>query len=97
MVSALLVRMAMGPPTTTIPSAGSDLFGGTTNLLQLLVLAFAGALVVGNVLALVRPPTRQPAGNRGEAPPRPRLSRSVVMIVVGMVVVIWALASILST
>jgi len=94
---AVMTRAAAVAPSTTVPSASSDLFGGTTDLLQFLVLAFAGALVVGNVLALVRPPTRQIAGDRNTPPPKPRLGRSLVMITIGMVVVIWALASILSS
>jgi hypothetical protein len=83
--------------TTTVPSAASDLFGGTTDLLQLLVLAFAGAVVVGNVLALVHAPSRQPGGGPDDPPLRPRLGRSLVMITIGMVVVIWVLASILTS
>ena len=93
MVSTLA---APGSSTTVSPSAANDLFGGTTNLLQLLVLAFAGALVVGNVLALVRPP-KQPAGApRKGPPPKPPMARSVFMITIGLVAVIWALASLLS-
>lgn len=80
-------------PVTTAGSAASDLFGGTTSLLQLLVLALGGALVVGNVLALVRPPTRSVARGQAQPPPRPPLGRSVMMITIGMVAVIWALAS----
>lgn len=76
-------------------STGNDLFGGT-DLLRLLVLAFGGALVVGNVLALMRPPSRLPADNQGGAPIRPPLARSVTMIAIGMVAVIWAIASLTS-
>ncbi|HEX3539235.1 MAG TPA: hypothetical protein VHT75_02220 [Acidimicrobiales bacterium] len=76
-------------------SAGNDLFGGT-ELLRLLFLAFGGALVVGNVLALLRPPPRLPTEDQGAAPLRPPLARSVTMIAIGMVAVIWALASLTS-
>lgn len=94
-VPVLLAVAGAASPTTTLPSASSDLFGGTTSLLQLLVLAFAGALVVGNVLALVRPPSRvAEKGSKGPAP-RPPVTRSVAMITIGMVVVIWVLASLL--
>jgi hypothetical protein len=93
---AVTSMWAAAPSTTTLPSAGSDLFGGTTDLLQLLVLAFAGALVVGNVLALVRPPTRRASTDRKGPPVKPPMARSVVMITVGMVVVIWAIASLTS-
>jgi hypothetical protein len=76
-------------------SGGNDLLGGT-DLLRLLVLAVGGALVVGNVLALVRPPTQLPAGDRRVAPVRPPLARSVVMITIGSLAVIWAVATLTS-
>lgn len=60
------------------------------NFLQFLLLALAGALVVGNTLALVRPPARR-GGDTDLA--RPPLTRSVVMIGLGLVVVVWTLAS----
>ncbi|HEX3426929.1 MAG TPA: hypothetical protein VHT30_12410 [Acidimicrobiales bacterium] len=94
-VSVLLAVIRGASPTTTLPSASSDLFGGTTSLLQLLVLAFAGALVVGNVLALVRPPSRVSEKGSQGPPARPAMTRSVVMITIGMVVVIWVVASLL--
>ncbi len=83
-------------PVTTVSSATNDLFGGTTSLLQLLVLALGGALVVGNVLALVHPPTRPPVRGRSAPPLRPPLVRSVTMITIGMVAVVWAIASLTS-
>ena len=61
------------------------------NLLPLLVLAIGGALVVGNGLAIVRPPARPKEGELSRAP----LSRTVGMIVIGLVATIWALASLL--
>lgn len=60
------------------------------NFLQFLLLALAGALVVGNTLALVRPPAKRGGGTDLVRPP---LTRSVVMIGVGLVVVVWTLAS----
>ena len=57
------------------------------DLLSLLVLAFGGAMAVGNGLALVRPP----AGKE-----RPPLARSLVMTGVGLVAAIWAVASLVS-
>ena len=62
------------------------------DLLPLLLLALGGALVMGTVLALVRPPHELEDGDL----PRPPLARSVVMIVVGLVTAIWALASLVS-
>jgi hypothetical protein len=61
------------------------------NLLAWLVLAFGGALFVGNVLAVVRPPSNQ----RTNQLPRPPLSRSLIMAAIGLVAAVWALASII--
>lgn len=77
-------------------STGNDLLGGT-DLLRLLFLAFGGALVVGNVLALVRPPSRLPTDEKGAPPMKPPLARSVTMIAIGLVAVIWALATLTSS
>jgi hypothetical protein len=62
-------------------------------LLPYLVLAIGGALVVGNGLALVRPPADAETGAGGARPP---LARSVVMILVGLVAAIWAIATLTS-
>ncbi|MEW6154008.1 MAG: hypothetical protein AB1673_08490 [Actinomycetota bacterium] len=62
------------------------------NLLPLLVLALGAALLVGNGLALVRPPRETKAGELNRAP----VGRSVTMALVGVVAAIWALASLLS-
>lgn len=63
------------------------------NFLQFLLLALAGALVVGNALALMRPPARR--GSSGDLEKAP-LTRSVVMIVLGLVVVVWTIATLVS-
>lgn len=60
------------------------------NFLQFLLLALAGALVVGNTMALVRPPARRAGANDLERAPR---ARSMAMIAVGLVVVVWIVAS----
>ena len=62
------------------------------NLLAYLVLALGGALVVGNGLALVRPPSRPGEGDLGRAP----VGRTIAMMVVGAVAAVWALASLVS-
>ena len=62
------------------------------DLLPLLVLALGAAMVVGNGLALVRPPAVAREGELGKAPP----GRSIVMILIGVVAGVWALASLLS-
>lgn len=72
-----------------------DLLG--PNFLQFLLLALAGALVVGNALALVRPPPGRAEGaadsNDLERAP---LVRSLLMLGVGLIVVVWILASLLN-
>jgi len=62
------------------------------NLLPLLVLALGGALCVGNVLAVVRPPERAREGELERAP----AVRSLAMAVVGLVAAVWALASLVT-
>ena len=60
------------------------------NLLAWLVLALGGALAVGNVLAVVRPPETK----RGDADlERAPVARSLFMAAVGLVAAVWALAS----
>lgn len=61
------------------------------NLLGWLVLALGGALAVGNVMALVRPPTQR--GDTDLA--RPPLARTIVMGMIGLVAAVWALASLI--
>lgn len=61
------------------------------NLLALLVLALGAALAFGNFMALVRPrPTDQIKEGDLERPP---FGRSVLMIIVGLLAAVWALAS----
>jgi hypothetical protein len=62
------------------------------DLLAYLVLALGAAMAVGSVVALVRPPESPKEGELARAP----LSRSVVMIAVGTIAALWALASLLS-
>ena len=62
------------------------------NLLPLLVLALGGALAIGTVVALVRPPKNPKTGDLN----RPPLARSIVMIALGSVAAIWGLASLLA-
>jgi hypothetical protein len=62
------------------------------DLLPLLVLALGAAMVVGNGLALLRPPSTQKEGELDRAP----TGRSLVMVAVGLLAGIWALASLLS-
>lgn len=63
------------------------------DLLPYLVLALGGALVAGNVAALVKPPTTgRSEGDLERAP----VLRSVIMAVVGLVAAIWALATLIT-
>lgn len=62
------------------------------DLLAYLVLALGGALVVGNVMALTRPNDAPKEGELARAP----LGRTLVMVVIGAIAAIWALASLLS-
>lgn len=62
------------------------------DLLAYLVLALGAAMAAGSLMALVRPPTAPKEGELTRAP----VARSVVMIVVGTVAAVWAVASLVS-
>ncbi len=62
------------------------------DLLPYLVLALGGALVFGNGMALVRPPKEAKKGELTRAP----VGRSAVMIGIGFVAAVWALASLVT-
>jgi len=59
------------------------------DLLAYLVLAIGGAMAVGSVAALVRPPAQRGDGDLEQAP----VARSLVFAAVGLIGAIWALAS----
>jgi hypothetical protein len=63
------------------------------DLLAWLTLAFGGALFVGNLLAIVKPPAKQLDDSNLERAP---VARSVVFSAIGLVAAIWALASLVS-
>lgn len=63
------------------------------DLLAWLLLAFGGALAVGNLLAVIRPPERQLDDTNLQRAP---VARSLVFAGVGLVAAIWALASLIS-
>lgn len=89
------LSIVMGQGTGFETFLGEDLLGWLT-------LAIGGALAVGTLLALVRPPPQQADGKAVDrnaadgALARPPLGRSLVMIAVGLVAAIWGLASLLS-
>ena len=60
--------------------------------MQLLVLALGAALFLGNVLAVVKPPTKAKGVTLARAP----RGRTIAMAAVGLVVSLWALASLLN-
>ena len=62
------------------------------NLLPYLVLALGGALLVGNGLALLRPPPEPKEGELTRAP----VARTAVMMVIGLVATIWAIATLVT-
>lgn len=64
------------------------------DFLPWMVLAFGAAMVIGPLLALVRPPA--PSEDGEATPQRPPLGRTVAMIVIGAVAAVWGLASLLS-
>lgn len=72
--------------------AAESLFLGD-DLIVWLLLALGGALFVGNVMALVRPPERPRDENDLDRAPR---ARSIVMATIGLVVGVSALAALLS-
>lgn len=65
---------------------------GGPDLLAYLVLAFGGAMFVGNVAALVRPPAKRTTDMMRQAP----RGRTIAMAVLGGIVSLWAIASILT-
>jgi hypothetical protein len=63
------------------------------DLLAWLVLALGGALVVGNVAAIIRPPAEPKEENALERAP---IARSAVMAGIGFIAAVWALASLIA-
>ena len=64
------------------------------DLLPWLVLALGGALLVGNLAAVFRPPPKAQS-KQGDLPRAP-VARSLAMAAVGLVATIWAFASLVS-
>ena len=63
------------------------------DLLPYLVLALGGALVAGNLAAIVKPPAqRRGEGDLEKAP----IGRSVAMAALGAIAALWALGSLLT-
>ena len=62
------------------------------DLLAYLVLAIGGAMAVGSIAALVRPPTQRSEGDLEQAP----VARSIAFALIGLVGAIWAVASLVA-
>jgi uncharacterized membrane protein YidH (DUF202 family) len=80
------VAMQVGPGTLGAMFLGKD-------LIVWLLLALGGALFVGNVMALVRPPEVRKYDDDLEQAPR---SRSILMAAIGFVVAMVALVSLIA-
>ena len=63
------------------------------DLLVWLVLAFGGAMLVGNLLALARPPVKQQDDAELNKAP---VGRTIAMAVMGGIAALWALVSLIS-
>jgi hypothetical protein len=66
------------------------------DFLPWMVLAFGAAMVIGPLLALVRPPRDVEGGDGDGTPERPPLARTIAMIAIGAVAAVWGAASLLS-
>jgi hypothetical protein len=77
-------------PLVAQENGGSQLLGD--DFLEWMLVALGAALVVGNVLALVRPRPRTDEGDLPRAP----LLRSLLFIGIGLVAAVWGLATIVS-
>lgn len=62
------------------------------DLLAYLVLAIGGAMAVGSIAALVRPPSQRGEDDLEQAP----LARSLAFAAIGLVGALWALASLIA-
>ena len=73
---------------------GETLFLGD-DLLPLLLLAFGGAMAVGSFGALVRPPSKALDDGEPELREAPR-ARTIGFGVMGLIIAVWALASLVA-
>lgn len=86
MVNAAVLRL---PVVLADAADGGGFFLGD-DLLAYLLLAFGGAMLVGNLMAVYRPPPRMQAEGI-----RAPVGRSLLMATLGGVAAVWALASLL--
>jgi hypothetical protein len=62
------------------------------DLLAYLVLAIGGAMAVGSIAAIVKPPAQRAEGDLERAP----LGRSIAFAAVGLIGALWAIASLIA-
>ena len=82
---------ASSPASITSPASPRGRHIGRRRAAALLAATFAFSSV-GSLTALVRPPSKSREGELAQAP----MARSVVMILVGTIAAIWALASLVA-
>jgi hypothetical protein len=62
------------------------------NLIVYLVLALGGALAVGNILAMVKPPEKPQGENDLQVAPK---ARSLGMAFIGIIAALWSIVSLI--
>ena len=63
------------------------------DLILFLLLALGGALFVGNVAAIVRPPKQHKSDDALERAP---MTRSLVYAAIGLIAAVWAIATLIA-
>jgi hypothetical protein len=91
-LATVLAALVAAGKVAVVAAEDADFNPLGSDLLPLLVLALGAAMVFGNVVALVRPPERRAEGELRRAP----VARTLVMITIGFVGAVWALASLLA-
>ena len=86
-----MVEILCASSAGVLAADGGTMFLGD-DLIPYLVLAVGGALLVGNLAAMVRPRRAGDSGKAVRAPAR----RAVPLALVGLVAAIWALATLLA-
>ena len=101
--------MRVGYDKSSHPGRLELVFGGP-DLMVWMLLAFGGALFVGNVMALVRPPAKRSARPPARGTAKRRITeedlatvalakapkaRTIAMAAVGFIVSVWAIATLL--
>ena len=80
--------------SSSVVIGDDEMFLGN-DLLPWLLLAVGAALVVANIAVLIRPPRAEGASSESDRLDRPPLRRVLPLILLGLVVSVWAGASLL--